>query len=173
MVTQLEIAARNGGVFLLDEIDNGTASVIAVANAVASNKHVQFSGRMVEVHPDFVMMAAGNTFGNGPDRAYIGKQRLDASTLDRFAIELVGIDEPLEERICLSTGLRESKVQEVLSLVRRARRNADKYEMAVVVSPRASRGICAQLHQGKSWDSAVNSRLRKGLSDTDWRKLTQ
>lgn len=85
VTTQLRQAYENGGVFLLDEVDAGSPAVLVVINALLANGHASFPDKVVERHQDFVLIAAGNTFGQGADAQYVGRQKLDEATLDRFA----------------------------------------------------------------------------------------
>ncbi len=166
-------AYENGGVFHFDEFDNAHPSVLAVINASLANGQMAFPDGMVKRHKDFRAVASANTYGRGADRAYVGRQQIDAATLDRFSVETIEVDESLENELCHGTGLDAAKVKEVLAYVRKLRRNAEAKGMAVVVSPRASVGMCRLLAAGKAWDAAVQARLRRGLSDQDWAKLTQ
>jgi hypothetical protein len=82
--TQLRQAYEHGGVFLLDEVDAGSPAVLVTINALLANGHASFPDKVVERHPDFVLVAAANTIGLGADRQYVGRQQVDAATLDRF-----------------------------------------------------------------------------------------
>jgi cobaltochelatase CobS len=170
--TVLRERVEFGGVMHLDELDNAHPSIIALINALTSNGHFGFPDGMVAIHPDFVLIGSANTYGRGPDRKYNGRQQLDAATLDRFSVETIEYDAALERSVCLSTGLEPARVNEVLAYVRYVRNNVDKHGLAFVVSPRASLGMCRLLAQGRSWDAAVNARVRKGLSDQDWTKVS-
>jgi hypothetical protein len=86
VTTQLRQAYEHGGVFLLDEVDAGSPAVLVTINALLANGHASFPDKVVERHKDFVLIAAGNTYGQGADRQYVGRQQLDAATLDRFAV---------------------------------------------------------------------------------------
>lgn len=165
-------AYENGGVFHFDEIDNAHPSVLAVINASLANGHMAFPDKMVARHANFRCVASANTYGKGADRAYVGRQAIDAATLDRFTIESIEIDEALETQLCTNTGANATTVTKVLTTVRKYRANAAKKGMLVVVSPRASVGMCRLLAAGKSWDAAIEVRVRRGLSDADWAKLT-
>lgn len=92
-------AYENGGVFLLDEIDNGNPNVLAVLNSALANGYCAFSDKMVKKHEDFILVASANTFGTGPDRMYIGRNQLDAATLNRFIQVEIGYDQELEKEI--------------------------------------------------------------------------
>jgi cobaltochelatase CobS len=164
-------AYEHGGVFHFDEFDNGHPSVLAVINAALANGAMAFPDSMVKRHPDFRCVASANTYGRGADRAYVGRQQIDAATLDRFAVESIDVDESLESELCHGTGADAATVSDVLTYVRRLRGNAERKGMTVVISPRASVGMCRLLGAGKSWDAAVESRVRRGMSDQDWSKL--
>lgn len=163
-------AYENGGVFHFDEFDNGHPSTLATTNAALAGDRMAFPDGMVMRHPDFVCVASANTFGRGADRQYVGRQQIDAATLDRFIVEEILIDEAMETHVAESFGY--AHTTEVLAYVRGLRKNAEVNRMPVIVSPRASYGMCALLKAGKSWDATVAVRLRKGLSDSDWYKLT-
>jgi MoxR-like ATPase len=82
--TVFRFAYEKGGVFLLDEVDAGNANVLTVLNAALANSEYAFPNGMVKRHADFVCVAAANTWGQGADRQYVGRNQLDAATLDRF-----------------------------------------------------------------------------------------
>lgn len=166
---------ENGGVFHADEFDNGHPSTLATLNAaLACSKGgaIAFPDGMISRHDDFRFVASANTFGRGPDRVYVGRQQLDAATLDRFVVEEIAVDESLEHAACIATGYESPKVSEVLRYVRQLRKNADKHKMTLIFSPRASIGMCKLLHAGKPLKATIEARVRKGISDSDWSKVT-
>lgn len=164
-------AYENGGVFHFDEFDNGHPSVLAVINGALANGHMAFPDQMVKRHADFRAVASANTYGRGATRAYVGRQAIDAATLDRFSVETIEVDESLENELCHSIGLETAQVDRVLKFVRKLRANAEKHAMPIVISPRASVGMCRLLAAGRSWESAVDSRVRRGMGDTEWKKI--
>jgi cobaltochelatase CobS len=166
-------AYEHGGVFHFDEFDNGHPSILATVNAALANGRMAFPDQMVKRHPDFRAVASANTYGRGADRMYVGRQALDMATLDRFAIEYIDVDEALEDTLSRGTGLPEHTVRQVLKYTRTLRANAAKHKMAVVISPRASIGMCRLLQAGRPWGEVVDARARRGLSDADWTKLVQ
>jgi len=166
-------AYETGGVFHFDEMDNGHPSVLAVINAALANGHMAFPDQMVKRHPDFRAIASANTYGRGANRAYVGRQALDAATLDRFTIETIEVDESLENELCHSVGLETDLVQRVLTFVRKVRANVQHHNLPIVISPRASMGMVKLLKAGKSWEAAVESRVRRGLGDTEWNKISK
>lgn len=99
--TQLREAFEHGGVFLLDEVDAGNPGVLVVVNAVLANGHCGFPDNgEVAKHPDFVLLAGANTIGQGADRQYVGRQQIDAATLDRFALLDWAYDPRIEAAAC-------------------------------------------------------------------------
>jgi hypothetical protein len=89
-------AYEKGGVFLLDELDAADPNVLVFLNTAIAGDHFFLPQRlekpMVKKHKDFVLLAAANTFGNGADMQYVGRNQLDAATMDRFRTGLVKMD---------------------------------------------------------------------------------
>lgn len=87
---------ENGGVFLLDEMDAADPNVMVFINSALAGDHFvlpqRFENPMVKKHPDFICIAACNTFGAGADTVYHGRNALDGATLDRFRIGIIQFD---------------------------------------------------------------------------------
>ncbi len=169
----LLIAFRDGGLFHLDECDNGNPGLLATLNQLLANGAMTFAdGVRVKRHQDFYCLASGNTYGNGPDRIYVGRQALDGAFKNRFVVVTVDYDTDLETAMCAATGAAEHYVTRVLAYVRALRQSAAEQRMAVVMSPRNSVNFC-ELHEA-GWTQAecINAAVRQGMSDPDWRKLT-
>jgi MoxR-like ATPase len=88
---------RNGGVFLLDECDALDGNVaMTLNNALAgsgfNNELIIDGNTFVPRHPDFVCIAAANTFGTGATAVYAGRERLDEAFLDRFRAGRIAMD---------------------------------------------------------------------------------
>jgi cobaltochelatase CobS len=167
---------EGGGVFHADEFDNGHPSTLATLNAAlacAKGNAIAFPDGMITRSDDFRFVASANTYGRGPDRQYVGRQQLDAATLDRFVVEEVMVDEALEHAVCVATGYDTAKVSEVLRYVRQLRHNATEGKLTLIFSPRASIGMCRLLAAGKPLSATIEARVRKGISDADWSKVTR
>lgn len=169
--TPFREAFEHGGLFHFDEIDNAHPSVLAVINAGTANGVMAFADGMVKKHPSFRCAASANTYGRGANREYVGRQAIDGATLDRFAVRTIEIDEALETAICHATGADATTVDRVLTFVRKARANAEREGLRVILSPRASVGICDLLMSGDTWEDAIDARMRRGLADDVWQKL--
>lgn len=87
---------EKGGVMLLDEMDAGDPNLFTYINkAIANDSYTvvqRFTKPVVKKHPDFVLIAAANTFGNGADEMYVGRNQLDAATIDRFKVGMIVMD---------------------------------------------------------------------------------
>ena len=91
---------KNGGLAVIDEMDTGNPGIIAALNALLANSHYMFpNGETVERHKDFCVLACANTNGTGAVAGFTARHRLDAATLDRFAIVKFEYDEGLEMQI--------------------------------------------------------------------------
>ena len=97
--SQFYKAFRNGGLFMLDEMDASIPEVLVILNAAIANRYFDFPAPIgyVKAHKDFRVIAAGNTFGNGADYDYVGRNQLDAASLDRFAVVRVDYSPKIEE----------------------------------------------------------------------------
>ena len=97
--SQFYKAFKNGGVFMLDEMDASIPEVLIILNAAIANRYFDFPAPIgyTEAHENFRVIAAGNTFGNGADYDYVGRNQLDAASLDRFAMVRIDYDERIEE----------------------------------------------------------------------------
>ena len=93
-------AFTEGGLFMLDEFDASAEEAAITLDAALANRYFDFPviGN-VEAHPDFQIIAAGNTCGRGADEEYTGRSCLDAATLDRFAMVHINYDERVERKI--------------------------------------------------------------------------
>ena len=155
--TAFRDAYTNGGLFLFDEVDASMPQAIMAFNAALANGHCDFPGdtEPTKRHPDFRVVAAANTFGRGADRQYVGRNQLDAASLDRFVIISMDYDEKLERALAGNT--------EWARKVQRIRREINKQQIRHIVSPRASIQGARLLAAGFSIDEVLESTVWKGL----------
>lgn len=128
--TQVREAFEKGGLLLIDEMDAGNGASMTILNSLLSNGYCSFPDGVVKRHPNFRCIAAANTFGRGADRLYVGRNQLDAATLDRFVVRAFDYDEDLERRLAGN--------DKWVERVQRIRARASELKLRVVVSPRAS-----------------------------------
>jgi cobaltochelatase CobS len=171
--TKLREFFQNGGVYLLDEIDNANPNVLGVLNSALSNGFMAFPDGMVSKHPDFIAVAAGNTYGNGATAEYVGRNPIDGATLDRFAFFNVDIDESVEDAMLAGFGLPSATAKVWLEAVRRSRINVATSGLRVIVSPRATQHGAALLAQGMDMDKVYNATVLKGAKVDQVEKIRQ
>lgn len=97
--TEFYKAFKNGGIFFLDEIDNSDPSALIIINSALANGYMAFPHETIDRHPDFRIIAAANTWGKGADLEYVGRNALDAATLDRFDNIFFDYDTKLEQAL--------------------------------------------------------------------------
>lgn len=121
---------KDGGVFLIDEIDNTAAEVLIAFNTALANRYYTFPGAgRVELHKDCHFIAAGNTNGRGADNTYNGRFQLDGSTLDRYAFVNVDYCEEIELTMCEGD-------KELIEFAHDLRKVIADYNLTYTVSPR-------------------------------------
>jgi hypothetical protein len=155
-----------GGVFLLDELDNGHPGLVAELNQALANGYAAFADGLVKRHPDAVVVATGNTFGKGPDRLFVGRNILDAATLDRFVTIEVDYDEGLERTLALGFATPETtdQVRAYVALVQSVRKSVLRAGLPLVVSPRASIEGALLIRAGLTPERVAEIRLYAGWS---------
>ena len=91
--TQFREAFEHGHYFLIDEIDGMDSNVLLTLNTI-ENGYMAFPDKVVEVHPEFRLMATANP--RNEQSIYTGRSKLDFSTLDRFFTIPIDRDPELE-----------------------------------------------------------------------------
>ena len=151
-------AMKFGGVFMFDEMDASDGNAITCFNTASANRFFQFpNGEMVEAHKDFYIIGAGNTFGTGSDSVYVGRNPLDAATLDRFFPIEIDYDKKLELQMADGDSEAVQFVHDLRKAVVKAR-----ISTPFVIS---YRGIKALVAMDKMWGTktAVQRAITKGL----------
>lgn len=97
--TQFYKAFKDGGLFFLDELDASIPEVLIILNAAISNRYFDFPCGKVEAHPDFRIIAAGNTYGTGADNVYTGRYSLDGASMNRFNVIPIKYSDKIERAI--------------------------------------------------------------------------
>lgn len=97
--TQFYQAFTKGGLFFLDEMDASIPETLVILNAAIANRYFDFPTGKVDAHPDFRVVAAGNTVGTGADSEYTGRYCLDEASLDRFAMVEISYSRQIEDAL--------------------------------------------------------------------------
>lgn len=164
VTTQFREAYEKGGLFLLDEADAGNSNVLILLNAALSNGYMAFPDGMVSRHTDFRIVATANTYGHGASRQYVGRNQLDAATLDRFVTIAWDIDDKVEANLAGTT----DAGKKWLNVVRAVRKRAiEELELRVVISPRATQRGAVLLAAGMSFEDVLPIALTGNLPATE------
>lgn len=134
--TAFREAFENGGVYLIDEIDNASDALLTSLNSCLANGHGAFPDGLIARHPEFVCIATANTPGRGGDANHAGRRQLDAATINRFACIEWRNDDALELRLAESINANGGRVW--LDWVRKVRAYCGEHHPRVIVSPRST-----------------------------------
>ena len=179
--TPFRQAFEHGGIICLDELDAGDAAGILVCNSALANGCMAFPDTTTPVarHADFIVIACLNTFGTGADRLYVGRQQLDAATLDRFAFLAWNYDERLERAIVGADAGRSAPHRtppactmdstQWCERVQALRAGVVKEKARVVISPRATIYGVKLIAAGMAQETIEECLIWKGI-DAELRK---
>lgn len=159
--TQFYKAFTEGGLFMLDEMDASIPEVLVILNAAIANRYFDFPAPIgyVEAHPDFRVIAAGNTVGQGASCEYVGRNQLDGASLDRFALVEINYSEAIENNMANGD-------LELANFCRDYRKSALRAGQQVIVSYRAISRL-AKMIQIMSLEEALQTCLVKGTEKDD------
>lgn len=147
--TAFRNAYENGGVYVFDDTDGSDANATTAFNMGLENGVCPFPDKMVERHPDCVIIATANTWGNGATADYVGRNRLDGTFLDRFGVKM-----PWDYDVALECAV--SGNADWAHRVIAARNRARAAGLKVLITPRASIAGAALIAQGMSQDKAAS-----------------
>ena len=156
VTTEFRKRYETGGIFILDEVDNGNPNTLAVLNSALANGNCAFADGMVTKHEDFVLIATANTFGSGGNAQYVGRNALDQATLDRFSFLEWDYDNELELHIASNKAWCKD--------VQAIRKAVDDLKIKAVVSPRATFEGAKLLEAGMDYKSVLFAKVWKGLA---------
>lgn len=144
-------AYEDGGLVLLDEIDAADANVLVAVNSALSNGHIGVPKRhaapVARRHPNFRLIAAANTYGTGANAQYIGRNQLDAATLNRFVQVPIDYAPNVLAAACPDPTLR-GKLDAI-------RRRIAEGNIRRIVSPRDYRRAAIAAQIGEDWREVV------------------
>ncbi len=142
---------ESGGVFLLDEVDAADSNVMVAINAALANGHLALTdGRIVTRHADCYIVAAANTWGLGGDYQYVGRNQLDAATLDRFVLSKVFVGYDIALELDLMAGLEDGQRDELGAWVSNLRERIANYRIRRIASTRLVVGAVMAMSKGRT-----------------------
>lgn len=158
--TQFYKAFKDGGLFMLDEMDASIPEVLVILNAAIANRYFDFPAPIgyVEANPNFRVIAAGNTVGHGADYEYVGRNQLDGASLDRFAIVKIDYCKEIENAMAGDV--------ELADFCREFREISQRVGIQTIVSYRAISRL-AKMIKLLDLKEALQTCLLKGLEKDD------
>lgn len=156
---------EHGGVLVCDEIDNWNPSALLCFNALLASGYIATPAGLIKRHRNCVIIACGNTWSLGATSDYVGRERMDAASLDRFKPRLLWpYDEDMEKAV--AKDLHGDEGYQWFTTVRAAREKVMKQQgLQVIVSPRATYDGIALLRAGFAREEVIEMTLTSGLSD--------
>ena len=157
-------AFKNGGLFMLDELDASIPDTLVILNAALANGYFTFpNGEQVTAHKEFRCIAAGNTLGSGANSSYTGRYRLDAATLNRFNPLEVGYSRKIENKLADA---------DIVNFCRDFRKACERAGIDHVVS---YRNILSLKGLSQIWDikKAIQSAVIRELSKDDMNMIKE
>ena len=158
-------AATKGGLLFFDEWDRSAQAATTVVNTMLANRRFTFPviGN-VEMHPNFRVVAAGNTTMSGADNNYVAANVIDASSRDRFIFYKTDYD----ERIELPVMARGDK--ELVEFMQELRRGIKASNIQMVASMRSTKYL--KEHEANK-KTALERGLLKGMDAEDIRVVAE
>lgn len=158
-------------VLLMDEVDGWDARSGIVANGALANGHCAFP------HGTFqrrrcIIIATANTWGLGASDQFVGRNKLDATTLDRFETLEWGYDEAFERDLC-GYGQGNANVDSWVDAVIEARHKAETLPAKIQITPRASIAGAKLIRAGMSRDKVMMARFQRNRSHPMWPSVGQ
>lgn len=161
--TEFYKAFTQGGLFFLDEIDASIPEVLVLLNAAIANRYFEFPTGRVDAHPDFRVVAAGNTCGSGADELYTGRLVLDSATLDRFVVIEFDYDKNIELSLANNN-------EPLVNFVRQIRKFAKIHGIRATFSYRCIMSVSKLESAGMPLKTVLEIAVFKGL-DKDTVKM--
>lgn len=164
---------RNGGVFLFDEVDAADANVMVSVNAALANGELAnpVTGEVIKRHADCIIIAAANTYGRGGDMMYVGRNALDAATLDRFVLSTLFVDyDTALELDIMKASLSDGQVEELIAWVSDLRDKIANNRLRRVASTRLVEQSVKAMASGKGLDD-VKARYFQNWSKDELAKV--
>jgi len=162
--TAFRDAFEFGGIFSFEEIDAANPNVFTVINNAMSQGNYLFPDRkFIKKHPEFHIVASANTFGAGASMQYIGRNRMDAATIDRFSYVYTDYDENLEQQLCC--------VPQWCDYVHQIRKYTREFNIPIVVSTRAIISGAKLVNAGMPVDDVCEKLIWRGLPQSDIEKI--
>lgn len=172
----LAVAMQRGWMYLADEYDFGVPSVLSVYQSVLEGKalvikEADAANRIIKPHPNFRIVATGNTNGSGDDSGlYQGTSIQNEANYDRFGVTLQVLYMKPELEAAMIASQAKISVDEAKNLVKFGQLIREAYDGSKIskpISPRAliNAGLLGQ--RRNSWRQGVNLAFSNKLNRVD------
>lgn len=157
---------EHGGVWLGDEFDAWSPEAALALNGALANGEATFpdSPFPVKRHPEAFFLVAGNTWGEGADLEYVGRNVMDKASLSRFITIPVGYDKALETQIA-------GTFTEIRDLIWKVRAKADELKLQEMFGTRELIHCVCGLRDGIRFDEVVSTVLKRNMGQAQWEKV--
>lgn len=163
--TPFRQAYEHGGCYLFDEVDGSDNAALLALNAALANGVATFPDVSIPRHKECRIFAAANTWGFGATADYVGRSKIDAAFLSRFPVKIQwDYDEDLERQI--------SGNEDFARIVQKARANARKAGLKVLITPRDTIAGAALVAAGFTMQEAAESTFLASLTP-EQRKMVE
>lgn len=163
--TQFFDAFTKGGFIMIDELDQSSASALLSINSTIGTGYHEYAafpdGNLYNKHPDFHIAAAANTYGNGANMRYCGRNQLDSASLNRFLPVEIDYDRNLESNLV--------RTQDFLPLYWKIREIVDANMIRQVVSTRNIVNADKMISKNYDLNKIFDYTLVQGMSKDDLR----
>jgi MoxR-like ATPase len=158
-----------GGVLVLDEVDNGSANTLNALNSALSHGILTTPRGAVRAPESWRVFLTANTYGGGGDWMYAGRNTLDAAFLDRFAgnVLYVDYDVATERRIIGCLGDSADDVARVIWAIR------DRVAAATIARPVGTRWFVAAARMASLFKGLAAPKDRKAFVKQVMRPWTE
>lgn len=172
----LAVAMKRGWLYLADEYDFALPSVLSVYQPVLEGKalvikEADAENRIIKPHPNFRIVATGNTNGSGDDTGlYQGTSIQNEANYDRFGVtlQMKYLDEGLESAMIAAQAdilpADAKKLVEFGNLIREAYEGA---RISKPISPRALINAALLGQRRNSWRIGINLAFSNKLNRVD------
>lgn len=172
----LPMAMKHGWIYMADEYDFGRPEVTSVYQAVLEGKplmikEADLANRVIKPHPDFRIVATGNTNGQGDETGlYTGTNLQNAANYERFGVveRMPYMDKALEERlVSQQANIPLIDAKKLVDFAKRVRDEFDAGKLGNPISPR-SLIYAAKIGVGKrDYKAGLDLAFINRLSSTD------
>lgn len=158
-------AFKYGGLLLFDEMECSDEQALKAFNGAMAQRIFDFPVEgMVEAHPNFKVIGAGNTGGTGATEEYTAANVLDASTLNRFKYIYVDYDKRIEMKCAKGD-------EKLVDFIRTLREASKRNGVNVLLSYRNITHLVQGREIGESYESNLISSVLKEKGTDEVRML--